>query len=51
MKKLFQELENAETEQEKENAMTKLQIRTNPYALAVGYLVSLTYKFPCQYNN
>jgi hypothetical protein len=51
MKKLFQELENTKRETEQENAMTKLQIRGNPYALAVDYRVSLTYKFPCQYNN
>jgi hypothetical protein len=51
MKKLFQELENAKTEQERENAMTRFQLKVNPYALAVGYLVPLAYKFPCQYNN
>jgi hypothetical protein len=51
MKKLFQELENAKTRKERENAMTRFKLRVNPYALAVGYRVPLTYKFPCQYNN
>jgi histidinol-phosphate/aromatic aminotransferase/cobyric acid decarboxylase-like protein len=36
---------------EQENAMTRFQLKVNPYALAVDYRVSLTYKFPCQYNN